>query len=263
MWWDHGVIDPPVLSSVTLRRSGPQARLLVLLHGYGEPAEQLTDRLDLIDPDGHYLVVVPNAPFERRGLAIWHRAMTARDESEVQFVASMAALDAHLGELQRTTGLPATEAVVGGFSQGGGMALGVLMGQGVVHRPAAGFGVCSFPPSVRGFRVDPAVAGRPYFLSTARQDRFAPIESCRMGAAALVAQGMDLTYVESEGEHVMTDEAAAQVGTWLASLDGGPPLPTADLLAGIDGSTGGFADVWAEPALEGNPWPYPESVAPS
>jgi predicted esterase len=203
----------------------------VLLHGYGQPTRELTDRLHLIDPAGRFLVVVPEAPFERRGRAIWHRALSDRDESEAQLLASMAALDGLLGDLEERLGLPASEAVVGGFSQGGGLALGLLLGAEVVHRPAAGFGVCSFPPMVQGFRVDRvAAAGRPYLLSSARRDHYAPIGVSRAGAALVRENGLALTYVESDGGHEMTDEAATRIGGWLAALDRGePPSPTEPL----------------------------------
>lgn len=239
------MVDAPVLSSTVVHRSGPQDRLLVLLHGYGEPTEELTDRLDLIDPDGCFLAVVPVAPFERSGRRIWHRAMAARDEAEEQFRQSMTAVDALLGDLERTTGLLAAEAVVGGFSQGGGLGLALLMGADVRHRPAAGFGVCSFPPHVQGFRVDRAAAARrPYFLTSARQDHFAPIEMSRIGAALLRDTGLDLTYVESEGAHEMTDEAAAQIGAWLAALHHGDLRSSAPLLADVSSDGSYFSDLW-------------------
>jgi predicted esterase len=210
------VTPPLALHSSVIERDGEQSRLLVLLHGYGEPVADLTRRLPLFDPDARFLAVAPDAPFERRGRTIWHRALTSPDEAAEQFVLSLAALDAHLGELERSTGLSAADAVVGGFSQGGGMALGLLLGADVEHRPAAGFGVCSFPPSDAGFRVDlAAAADRPYFLSSAHQDHFAPIEMSRSGAALLRDAGLDLTYVESDGGHEMTDEVARQVGGWI------------------------------------------------
>lgn len=241
-----GVTAVPVLAHEIIERPGPQAALLVLLHGYGEPASDLADRLHLIDPDGRFLAVVPEAPFERSGRAIWHRALSARDEAEVQFRASTAALDALLGDLEAETGRPAGEAVVGGFSQGGGLALGLLLGADVRHRPRAGFGVCSFPPPVRGFRVDrQAAAGLPYFLSSARQDHFAPIESSRAGAVLLRDTGLDLAYTESDGAHEMTDAAARAVGAWIADLDAG--IRTAageDHLAGVSARSDLYDALW-------------------
>lgn len=233
---------PLPLRHTVVERDGPATRLLVLLHGYGEPVADLTRRLTLLDPGGEFLAVAPDAPFERRGRTIWHRALTSPDEAAAQYLQSLAALDAFLGELERSTGLPAAGSVVGGFSQGGGMALGLLLGADVAHRPAAGFGICSFPPSIQGFRVDPAAAtGRPYFLSSAHQDHFAPIEMSRSGAALLRDVGMDLTYVESDGGHEMTDRAAEQVGDWLA----GRPAPRGHaLLDGVDARHSYFDGLW-------------------
>ena len=240
---------PLPLASTVLPREGPQSRLLVLLHGYGQPTAELTDRIGVIDPHGRFRVVVPEAPFERRGHPIWHRAISAREEAEEQYLASLVAIDALLGEAEAELGLPAADAVVGGFSQGGGLALALLLGADVVHRPAAAFGVCSFPPIVTGFRVDRvAAAGRPYFLSSARDDHFAPIEVSRTGAAIIRETGIELTYVESDGGHVMTDDAAAQIGEWLAAVDEGRSRPPLDddrdaLLAATQGRDY-FEDLW-------------------
>lgn len=218
----------------------------MLLHGYGEPSSDLVDRLGLIDPDGRFLTVVPEAPFERKGRAIWHRALSVPDEAEAQFRTSVAAIDALLGGLEAETGLAAADAVVGGFSQGGGLALGLLLGADVAHRPSAGFGVCSFPPPVRGLRVDrAAAAGRPYFLSSARQDHFAPIEASRSGAVLLRDTGLDLTYAETDGAHEMTDEAAQQVGAWLADLSRGERTAgDDDLLVGVTARSGLYDGLW-------------------
>lgn len=239
------MVETPVLSSTVLDRDGAQDRLLVLLHGYGEPIEQLSSRVDLLDPSGAFKVVLPHAPFERRGRAIWHRALSARAEAEAQYVESLRAIDHHLGDLEQRLGLAAADAVVGGFSQGGGLALGLVVSADARHAPAAAFGVCSFPPVVQGFRVDPqACAGRPYFLSSARQDHFAGIEMSRAGAALLRDVGLDLTYVESDGGHEMTDLAAAQIGAWIASLGEAGHPDDAHLLDGIAGLDGHFAGLW-------------------
>ena len=230
-----------------LDRTGPARRLLVLLHGYAEPAEPLTDRLDLLDPTGTCLAVVPEAPFERRGAAIWHRAvLNAPLEAAEQFERSLISLDALLGRLGDDTGLDPAEAVVGGFSQGGGLSFGLALGAGVRHRPAATFGVCSFPPAFGGFRVDRAgAAGRPGFLVSAHRDHFAPIELSRGGAAALREVGIELTYAEVDTEHVMSDEAAALAGRWLdAVLRGEAPTGFDDLLDDVDPLDGFYEDLW-------------------
>lgn len=234
----------PTLSSAIVERDGPQDRLLVLLHGYGEPVADLVDRLDRIDPSGAFLVAAPVAPFERKGRAIWHRALNAPGEAAEQYLTSLAAIDELLGRLEAETGLRAVDAVVGGFSQGGGQAIGLLIGADVRHRPAAGFGVCSFPPHVPGFRYDPAAAGgRPYLLTSARRDHFAPIEASRSSARAIVDVGLAVTYEELDTEHVMTDEAAELIGAWLVDLDGARTPPAQPLLDGATGSDR-LSDLW-------------------
>ena len=46
--------EVPRLGYRVLERRGPQDRLLVLCHGYGLPVSDLTDRLELLDPDGRW-----------------------------------------------------------------------------------------------------------------------------------------------------------------------------------------------------------------
>ena len=238
---------PELAVDVVGHPDGDGDALLVLLHGYAEPSSSLTDRLGLIDPHRHCTTVVPEAPFEHRGAAIWHRALvTAPLEALEQFDASLHLLDELLGRLVDQFGTPLERVVVGGFSQGGGLALGLLLSADVEHRPAGGFGVCSFPPAFPGFRASRSAArGRPFLLASARRDHFAPIEASRGGAATLVEMGVALTYLETDGEHVMSDEAAVAVGDWLpGALDGtGEPAPSPHL-AGVDTREGFYADLW-------------------
>ena len=218
---------------------------MVLNHGYGLPASDLSDRLALIDPAGECTVVVTRAPFEHKGQAIWHRAvLPAPEEATAQFHQSVVSLDALLGHLVDELGADLDRAVVGGFSQGGGIGIGLLLAAGVSNRPGAAFGVCSFPPAFGGFVVDRAAAGRQCFLSSAHGDHFAPIEASRAGAALLVGLGLDLTYVETDTDHVMTDEAADAVGKWLARLDVADRREGHELFADVDGRHEHYDDLW-------------------
>lgn len=220
----------------------------MLLHGYALPATDLTDRLELLDPDRACTVVVPEAPFEHKGAAIWHRGIATSPElASVQYRESLGLLDELLGRLEHDTGLPAAEAIVGGFSQGGGLAFGLLLAAGLQHRPAAAFGICSFPPVFEGFVVDPAAPlGRHCFLASAQQDHFAAIESSRAGAWVLRDTGMELTYVEVDSGHEMTDEAATLAGRWIARMAGGEaPDGFDDLLSQVGEGPGSFAGLWS------------------
>lgn len=221
--------------------------LLVLVHGYAEPPSDLTDRLELIDPQRRCTVVVPHGPFERRGARIWHRAvLTAPLEAAAQFDESLRLLDSLLGQLVEDPGMRTERVVVGGFSQGGGLALGLLLSADVEHRPDAGFGVCSFPPAFPGFRAGRnAARDRPFLMASARRDHFAPIEASRGAAAMLVELGVTLTYIETDGEHVMSDEAAVAIGDWLPPVLDGTHLPVSSPhLEGVTSRDGFYEGLW-------------------
>lgn len=224
-------------------------RLLVLLHGYGLPSSDLTDRLDLLDPERRCTVVAPDAPFDHKGALIWHRALsTSAELAARQYRSSLALLDDLLGTLETETGLRSSEAIVGGFSQGGGLGFGLLLASGIRHRPAAAFGICSFPPAFAGFAVDTTAAtGRPCFLASAHRDHFAPIEGSRAGASQLRDSGLELTYVEMDTGHEMTDDAAALAGRWIAGVVAGRPVDGFDdVLAEVGTGPGFYEGLWAE-----------------
>jgi predicted esterase len=227
---------------------GAGGRLLVLLHGYGLPVADLTDRIDLLDPERRCTVLAPVAPFERKGSAIWHRALSTSVELAArQYRESLDLLDELLGWAESVTGLPASEAIVGGFSQGGGLGFGLLLVAGIEHRPAAAFGICSFPPAFSGFAVDSsAAAGRPCFLASAHEDHFAPIEGSRAGASALRGAGLELTYVEMDAGHEMTDVAAGLAGRWIARVAAGRPVDGFDdVLTEVGTGPGFYEGLWA------------------
>lgn len=239
---------PSELSYEVIDRSdGVPDAVLVLVHGYAEPPSNLTDRIHLIDPSRRCAVVVPTGPFERRGERIWHRALTTAPlEAAGQFDVSLRLLDALVGRLAERFVVPLDRIVVGGFSQGGGLSLGLMLSADAINRPLAGFGVCSFPPAFPGFRASRSAAhGRPFLLSSARNDHFAPIEASRGGAATLVELGMALTYMETGGEHVMSDEAAAAIGEWLGPVVDGTHSPTSSpLLDGVSTRDGFYDGLW-------------------
>ena len=238
---------PDQLPLRILPGTGRGDRLLVLLHGYGLPAADLTDRLGRLDPDRACTVVVPPAPFVHRGLAIWHRALLSAPEvAEQQYLRSLVLLDDLLGRAEQATGLPAAEAIVGGFSQGGGQAFGLLLAAGVVHRPAAAFGICSFPPAFAGFEIDPAAAaGRRCFLASALRDHFAPIEGSRAGACRLREAGLEVTYAELDTPHEMTDSAADLAGRWISCVASDRDVTGfADVLAEVGAGSGFYDRLW-------------------
>jgi phospholipase/carboxylesterase len=219
----------PRLDYELATRSGAQDRLLVLLHGYGEPASSLLDRVDQLDPQARFLAVAPTAPFDKDGRPVWHRAMGGDSElAMTQLLQSLAAIDRFVDQIAAETGLERERAVVGGFSQGGGLAYALLLAASAAPPPAAAFGICSFPPPIPDYGIDPArVVGHPVFLTGALRDRFAPIDMSREAAVVLADLGLAVSYHETDSEHVLTDEAWLLAAQWLDEVCEGRPPTTA------------------------------------
>jgi predicted esterase len=226
---------PADLDHEVVERRGPQDRLLLLLHGYGQSPHELTSRLDLLDPDGRYRAVVPTGPLRKKGRPIWFRALSGdSEEANQQFLASFAQLDDFLDARCAELGLDRSQAVVGGFSQGAGLAMGLLLAASGRARPAACLSFCGFAPFVPGFRADPdAAAGRPVLFVGAERDRYVTAQDNRETADALAHLGLHVTYAPLDIEHVLTDEAARAAAPWLAEVaDGASPATIEPGLAG-------------------------------
>lgn len=236
---DHDVVS----------RSGPQDRLLVFVHGYAEPPSLFVDRLDLIDPEGRYLVVTPSAPYEKDGRPIWHRAFTGETgEAPAQFHDSLTRLDRLVTRLAGEHGFDPARTVVAGFSQGAGLAIGLTVMASPAPPMAGCLAFCGFLPPVRGLRVDRARArGVPLHLPTASNDRFVPLTASRETARALADLGLLVDHHEADTGHTITDDTAADAGTWLDALDAGaPPVSVPDVGRGVMGDL--VDDLWDWPA---------------
>lgn len=203
---------------VTLHpRAGAQDHLLFLIHGYGEPPEMFLEHLDRLDPEGRYLLATPVAPFEKKGKPIWHRALFGdADQAAEQFLASMDALVRCLAAVTREGGFPMDRTVIGGFSQGAGMAVGLTLSPGELAPPAGCLAFCGFVPPVPGLRVRLSRArGVPLFLSIADDDAFITLDASRASAGFLTEMGFDVELHELRSRHEITAEAAALAGEWL------------------------------------------------
>ncbi|MCB1250200.1 MAG: hypothetical protein R2699_04225 [Acidimicrobiales bacterium] len=206
-----------VLEHELIAREGPQDRLLLLIHGYGESTAPMTDRLDLIDPEGRFVALVPRAPFTHKGADIWHRALFGNaDDAVEQYHSSLARLGGLVDEVCARDGFDPAEAVFAGFSQGGGLAIGLGLATAERPRPAGCIGWCAFAPPIEGLAIRRGrVAGLPVLLTSSHDDVFIGIDSSRQSAAVLRDLGVDLSFIEVHTGHRLTDELAKAAGAWL------------------------------------------------
>ena len=223
-------------------RDGPQDRLLLLVHGYGEPAAPMTDRLDLIDPEGRFVALVPRAPFTHKGADIWHRAlMGSTPEASDQYLHSLERLGALVDAVCAAEGFDPAEAVFGGFSQGAGLAIGLTIADADRPVPAGCLAFCGFVPPIERLVVRRSrIAGARLVLLSATEDEFVPLEASRSSAALLADLGLDVSYAELEMAHTVSDESAKVAGAWFS----GQPVGRALDGIGAEGFAAWIDELW-------------------
>ena len=189
-------------------------QILFLLPGYGDRPERFLSRLVMIDPEAQWLVASPVPRLELEdGTTCWYRVDD--DGPGLDEVAtSVGAVDAAVSALLRHTGLDESRLVLGGFSQGGALALATALDPTVSFTPA---GVAALAPYLmHRDPLDPTrVAGRPALIVHGRHDE--QVEQTRGRAAAkyLERSGAEVTWHDVEGGHHLGPVLLAPLGEWL------------------------------------------------
>src|ERR1043166_7298444 len=113
-------------------------RLALLVHGLGDDERGLGGLLTYLDPDGVLAAVLPRAPYPLPGTPgyAWY-GMFGDDAIPGTYGDALAELDDLLSEQAEALALPRDEAIVGGFSQGAGLALGLALQRTERERPKA------------------------------------------------------------------------------------------------------------------------------
>ena len=189
-------------------------RTLVLFHGFG------ADEHDLL-PIGHELdprlrVVSLQAPIalDFGGRAWFNLQQTPRgfafDPAEVA-EGSRLALEA-VEEIARRSPRP----LLGGFSQGAGMALSVAL-----PRPDLASGVLvlsGVPPRAEESPTPTALHGLPAFVAHGLHDPLIPVEVGRATRDLLQRLGADVTYREYPMGHMVIPAELSDARTWLSAI---------------------------------------------
>src|SRR5262245_29284248 len=98
-------------------------RVLLLLHGYGADERDLGGLLPYLDPEGKFVTVLPRGPLAAPPGFSWFDVMTQDPEAgRAGAVEARQVLDELLDTVCEEHGMARGEAIVAGFSQGGGLA---------------------------------------------------------------------------------------------------------------------------------------------
>jgi len=208
-------VEPEPLEIVV---SGPADadRLLFLLPGFGDRPERFLSRAMMFDPEGIWRIVSPRPRIELDEGTCWYRVDENGpdlDELAVSVRSVAAAIDDALAE----SGLEPDRLVLGGFSQGGALALTIALDPTVAVRAHA---IAAISPyllhreELDGTRVE----GRPALIVHGRHDT--QVEQTRGRAAAkfLERSGAEVTWVDVEGGHHLGPVLLEPLGEWLTAL---------------------------------------------
>jgi len=220
---------------VTPEGYDPGARypLVVLLHGFGASMHDLVGLCPAIDATG-YMYAFPNAPYavDFGGGATgysWSRGRPGAPSAPADGPSPEDLVSAFLDDVMERTGAAPGQVLLGGFSQGAGLALRF----GLPRRDVfAGLVVLSgaFRPSddiERLLPADPSTglrAGRtqPIFIAHGLFDPMVPIERGRATRAFLESMGYRPDYHEYEMAHEISEELIYDLAPWIRSVL--PPL---------------------------------------
>ncbi|MGE0000317.1 MAG: alpha/beta hydrolase [Ilumatobacteraceae bacterium] len=194
-------------------------RLLVMLHGYGATQHDLATIAPTIDPDHRFLVLSPRGPIPvAGGGASWYDFDASWRPDPASFAGTLSALDALVDDICGRFGIDRHRSVVGGFSQGAGMAAWLAYATPEHSRPA-GLWCCGTVVEVDDRPLDLATAdGTDVLVLAGRHDPNVPLPRNLDQAARLRAAGADVTLSEHDGGHGLSTPMLADMRSWLRRL---------------------------------------------
>jgi phospholipase/carboxylesterase len=215
------------------RGDGPA---ILLCHGYGAPGGDLVSLARVIDAGAGVRWFFPEAPLELGwgGRAWWNidmtrmQALALRGQRRVLAAetpdgldAARAALEATVGELERSFGVRREALVIGGFSQGAMLTTEVALH---ADRPFAGLAVLSgnlisedrWTEAAR--RTGPSIHA---LVTHGRNDPLLPFEGAEALRDLLVGAGAGVDWLPHGGQHEIPPPVIARLGAFARARFGG------------------------------------------
>jgi thioredoxin 1 len=207
-------------------------RVLLLLHGYGADERDLGGLLPYLDPEGRFVTVLPRAPHAAPPGFSWFDVMGGDpDAIRRGQLDALAELDDLLDASCAEHGFARSEAVVAGFSQGGGLALVLALRRSDRVHPAGVLAMSAFaaPESLEDDADWEAARSMPVLLQHGTNDPMIPVQRARDLAQALAAHEVPLVFSEYPMAHEVALESVQQARGWLDAIRAGEqpsaPLP--------------------------------------
>ncbi|HEX5044957.1 MAG TPA: alpha/beta fold hydrolase [Candidatus Polarisedimenticolaceae bacterium] len=214
-----------VLPCVEVQPPGPARAAVLFLHGLGADGHDFEPVVPLLGlPPGHGVrFVFPHAPSRpvtvNGGMVMpaWYdiRGLDLGQNPDAHGIESSSRLIRTLLEREVERGIPAERIVLGGFSQGGAMALQV----GLTHRErlAGLLGLSCYLPLPDRVRGEEAQANRstPIFMGHGTDDDIVPVERGEASQTFLRQAGYPVEWKTYPMAHQVDAQEIVDVGEWI------------------------------------------------
>jgi phospholipase/carboxylesterase len=202
----------------------PTRPVVVALHGYEDDPAALAAALASL-ADVTVDVVTPRAPFEAASGPAWFRS---DDDGpvEAELQRSLEVVGQLVDRAAATHAVDRSEIVLGGFSQGGVVALAFALHEAGAGRPLGGvFSISGYLLHAESIPYDPAglaAAATPVLVVHGVDDPVVAIQQGRSSARLLERHGVPVELVETDEGHALGPVAVRALRDWLTSaLDPG------------------------------------------
>ena len=203
----------------------PRPWLLVLMHGVGSNEQDLMGLAPQIPERFHVLSL--RAPFRMGpGAHAWFdfsiEPNGERSINEAQEAQSRALVAQAIASAAEQLGIPPERVVVGGFSQGGIMALSLLLTQPALMQAAMVWHGRLLTQMLPQAAPPDALRGKQMWLSHGTHDNVIPLAHAQAIAHHMAPLPVTLAYHEFPGAHEIRPSELAATVTWLESLSTKP-----------------------------------------
>ena len=202
-------------------RGGPDARLLMLIHGYGADELDLAPLASVLDPDGDFFTICPRGLIDLTptGTAAWYDRSEGGEVEPTSMQDAILSLDHLIDAVCKAKELTRSQSVVIGFSQGGAMALALSLRETTKARPAGVAclsGMLQEPDWLR-YGWDSANLP-PVMVQHGTDDPMVPIARGHRTRDTLAQHGVAAEYHEYPMQHEIRPESIADLRAWLARI---------------------------------------------
>lgn len=196
-------------------------RLLILLHGWSSEQHHLAAYVPLVDPDERFSAFCPRAPHdlpEGDGASWYDR--NGGDPVPESFLAAVDAVGEYVDAKMERAGIGPDKTVIGGFSQGGFLALALALRAGG-HEFGGVWAMCCAMPEVDGLDLalgDGSGAGRPSLIQVGERDQIITPDRGRAAADQLASAGWNVSSHGYDMAHSQRIEMMVDAKAWLSTI---------------------------------------------